>query len=441
MKSASVDNLRGLRVGRVKEFFAEGTHPKVKAKVMDGCSQLEALGAEVGEISIDSLPHSLAVYYIIAMAEASSNLSRYDGVRYGRSLEKGTADWNAAFARTRSEGFGEEVKRRILLGTLRPLGGILRGVLREGAEGEGAPRPGIREGVQEVRRPPRANDARAPPKGRREGHAARGLPHRHQHGRGKPHRLAGDQHPLRLRRRPPRRDAAHRPQVPGGRPPQGGQQLRERGGVQEPAASGGCERVQSESSLRVKIGLEVHCQLTALKTKLFCSCSSDYRASEPNEKVCPVCFGLPGTLPVLNAKAVEYATMIGLALNCEVANRSIFYRKNYFYPDLPKGFQISQYDKAGGVPIASSGFVEVEGKRVQDNEDPARGGPGQAHLRRDDRQVELQPRGLQQGGDRPRRDCHGAGHRRREGGQGLPGEAPLDHRVARRLRTASWTGR
>jgi aspartyl-tRNA(Asn)/glutamyl-tRNA(Gln) amidotransferase subunit B len=122
---------------------------------------------------------------------------------------------------------------------------------------------------------------------------------------------------------------------------------------------------EAEPGLRVKIGLEVHCQLTALKTKLFCSCSSDYRASEPNEKICPVCFGLPGTLPVLNAKAVEYATMIGLALNCTVANRSFFYRKNYFYPDLPKGFQISQYDKAGGVAIASGGFVEVGGKRVR----------------------------------------------------------------------------
>jgi len=123
--------------------------------------------------------------------------------------------------------------------------------------------------------------------------------------------------------------------------------------------------MQAEPSLKVKIGLEVHCQLTALKTKLFCSCSSDYRSSEPNEKVCPVCFGLPGTLPVLNAKAVEYAAMIALALDCKVAPRSLFYRKNYFYPDLPKGFQISQYDKAGGVAIASGGAVEVEGKRVR----------------------------------------------------------------------------
>ncbi len=132
-----------------------------------------------------------------------------------------------------------------------------------------------------------------------------------------------------------------------------------------------------QAEAKVRIGLEVHCQLTALRTKLFCACSSDYRSSEPNEKVCPVCFGLPGTLPVLNAKAVEYAAMIALALDCSVAGRSLFYRKNYFYPDLPKGFQISQYDKAGGVPLASSGHLEVEGKavritRIQLEEDPGK---------------------------------------------------------------------
>jgi aspartyl-tRNA(Asn)/glutamyl-tRNA(Gln) amidotransferase subunit A len=117
VKSARGDGLRGLKVGRIKEFFGEGAQAKVKETVMDGCARLEALGADVGELSVQSLPYSLAVYYIIAMAEASSNLSRYDGVRYGLSPEKGVADWNAAFARTRSEGFGEEVKRRILLGT------------------------------------------------------------------------------------------------------------------------------------------------------------------------------------------------------------------------------------------------------------------------------------------------------------------------------------
>jgi len=117
VRALSAGGIEGLKVGRVKEFFGEGAQPRVKEKVMEGCERLEALGAKAGETSIASLPYSLAVYYIIAMAEASSNLSRYDGVRYGLSLEKGSADWNTAFAKTRSEGFGEEVKRRIVLGT------------------------------------------------------------------------------------------------------------------------------------------------------------------------------------------------------------------------------------------------------------------------------------------------------------------------------------
>jgi aspartyl-tRNA(Asn)/glutamyl-tRNA(Gln) amidotransferase subunit A len=117
VKAAGADGLKGLKIGRIKEFFGEGAQPKVKERVMDGSEKLERLGAKTEETSIASLPYSLAVYYIIAMAEASSNLSRYDGVRFGLSSEKGTADWNTAFARTRSEGFGEEVKRRILLGT------------------------------------------------------------------------------------------------------------------------------------------------------------------------------------------------------------------------------------------------------------------------------------------------------------------------------------
>ncbi len=129
--------------------------------------------------------------------------------------------------------------------------------------------------------------------------------------------------------------------------------------------------------MSVKIGLEIHCQLTTLRTKLFCPCSSDYRDKEPNQLVCPVCFGVPGTLPVLNARAVEYAIRIGAALNCKTASETSFYRKNYFYPDLPKGFQISQYDKAGGMPIAYDGYVQLERKkvrvrRIQLEEDPGK---------------------------------------------------------------------
>jgi aspartyl-tRNA(Asn)/glutamyl-tRNA(Gln) amidotransferase subunit B len=102
------------------------------------------------------------------------------------------------------------------------------------------------------------------------------------------------------------------------------------------------------------IGLEVHCQL-ATRTKIFCGCATGFGAA-PNTNVCPVCLALPGALPVLNRQAVEFAIQAALALNCHVNPVSVFARKNYFYPDLPKGYQISQFDK----PLAEHGHVDIE---------------------------------------------------------------------------------
>jgi aspartyl-tRNA(Asn)/glutamyl-tRNA(Gln) amidotransferase subunit B len=126
-----------------------------------------------------------------------------------------------------------------------------------------------------------------------------------------------------------------------------------------------------------KIGLEIHCQLTNLESKLFCSCKANYREFTPNANICPICVGLPGSLPMLNQKAVEKATMVSMALNCKSPEKIAFFRKNYFYPDLPKNFQITQYDAYGPTSIGHDGKITVEGKeirirRIQIEEDPGR---------------------------------------------------------------------
>jgi aspartyl-tRNA(Asn)/glutamyl-tRNA(Gln) amidotransferase subunit B len=108
------------------------------------------------------------------------------------------------------------------------------------------------------------------------------------------------------------------------------------------------------------IGMEVHAQL-ATRSKMFCDCSADYLAAAPNSSVCEVCLGLPGVLPVINQRAVELVVKTGLALNCEVPAHTKFDRKNYFYPDLPKGYQISQYD----LPMCGRGRFEVDGRTVR----------------------------------------------------------------------------
>lgn len=129
------------------------------------------------------------------------------------------------------------------------------------------------------------------------------------------------------------------------------------------------------------IGLEVHVQLTGLRTKLFCGCSSDYRNKDPNSNVCPICLGQPGSLPKPNRQAVKFGVMTGLALGSEISRRTAFYRKNYFYVDMSKNFQISMYETGGMTTITKGGHLDInmgpKRKRVritrmQLEEDPAR---------------------------------------------------------------------
>jgi aspartyl-tRNA(Asn)/glutamyl-tRNA(Gln) amidotransferase subunit B len=122
------------------------------------------------------------------------------------------------------------------------------------------------------------------------------------------------------------------------------------------------------------IGLEIHTELTSLNTKMFCGCPVAF-GGEPNTRVCPVCLGLPGALPVPNARAIEATILAGLALECEIGRWSQFHRKNYFYPDMPKDYQISQYDK----PFCVGGHVDVE----MDGADPVRIGITRIHLEED----------------------------------------------------------
>ncbi|MHC4482881.1 MAG: Asp-tRNA(Asn)/Glu-tRNA(Gln) amidotransferase subunit GatB, partial [Planctomycetota bacterium] len=108
-----------------------------------------------------------------------------------------------------------------------------------------------------------------------------------------------------------------------------------------------------EMQYEVMVGLEIHVHL-ATKSKMFCGCALEYGAAG-NSRVCPVCLGLPGSLPVMNKKALEYAALVGLALNCQVAEFTKWDRKNYYYPDMPKNYQISQYD----LPLSKNGFIEI----------------------------------------------------------------------------------
>ena len=342
-----------------EELSGEGIEPGVLKTFHETLDRARDLGAEIVDITLPHAPHALAAYYLIAPAEASANLARYDGVRYG--LREPADDLLTMYTRTRSKGFGAEVKRRIMLGTYALSSGYYdayygkaQKVRTKIAEDFTAAwqvcdfmvsptSPGVAFELGAKTDDPWAmylNDYCTVP-----------IP------------LAGparDLDPQRARRRAADRLPDRRPGV-----------QREPHPRQRPRARAG-DRLRRLAGARMTdyepvIGLEIHVQLST-QTKMFCSCALSF-GEEPNTRTCPVCLGLPGPLPVLNARAVHFGLVMGLAFDCEIAPRSIFHRKNYFYPDNPKAYQISQYD----IPLCVGGQVgDVRLHRIHLEEDAAK---------------------------------------------------------------------
>ena len=344
------EDLKGVRVGVPRELNeAEGIEPGVKEAVDKTIELCRELGAEVGETSLPrSVDYGLACYYLVAPAEASSNLARYDGARYGLRVDG--ANVREMYEKTRDAGFGDEPKRRIMLGAYALSAGLLRRLLRPGAESPNGDRTGARRRLRAVRRAGQPDLAHGRVQARREGREpTRDVPLRRaddpvEHGR-----PAGALHSLRTLGRSAGRLPADRPAVLGEpalphRPrARAGDRLRLRPG-------------EAPMTWEPVIGLEIHIHLKT-RTKMFCRCEVAYSEAE-NTRTCPVCLAFPGSLPVPNAKAVEWTVKLGLALDCRIAERAIFHRKNYFYPDNPKAYQISQYDE----PLCLDGRLVVPGE-------------------------------------------------------------------------------
>src|SRR5262249_35234844 len=249
------------------------------------------------------------------------------------------------------------------VGDVRTFGRLLRRLLPKGAAGPLSHRARLPHSVRErCRSSVHADDADHGVSDRLEVGSVRDVFERCLHLAGELGRRAGDVAADRADRRPSRGGPTHRPAF------RGASHVRRRVRARAGAGRMSGERRRASAELQTArdgyemvVGLEVHVQLKTA-TKIFCRCSTDFGAP-PNANTCPVCLALPGALPVLNDHAVELAIRAALALGCEVQRTSIFARKNYFYPDLPKGYQISQFDR----PVATRGRVRIdEDSRVID---------------------------------------------------------------------------
>ncbi len=339
-----------MKIGVPAEYFIDGMDPEVEHAVREAIAALEKLGARTEPVSLPHTEYGLAAYYVIAPAEASSNLARYDGVKYGLRAP-GARDLIDMYSKTRAAGFGNEVKRRLMLGTYVLSAGYydayygqaqkVRTLVRRDFEQAFArvdmivapTTPGVAFKMGEKEDPLQMylNDIFTIPVN------LAGLP-----GRVDPGRLHPD--------RPADRAAAHRPGLRRGDAVPRGPRLPAGHHLAHPQAHAMSETPRYETV----IGLEVHAQLATV-TKMFCGCRATF-GEAPNTQTCPVCLGLPGSLPVINRRAIEFGTMTALALGCGVNGLNRFARKHYYYPDMPKNYQISQYEE----PLAEHGRLAVD---------------------------------------------------------------------------------
>ena len=332
------------------------------------------LGASVERVSLPHADYGLSAYYVLAPAEASSNLARYDGVRYG--LRREADDLLTMYTKTRHDGFGAEVKRRVLIGTYALSSGYydayygraqrVRTQIAEDFKAAFAARRLRRHPDEPGRRLRARGQDRRPA-----GHVPQRLLHRADAAGRDPR----DLDPLRAERgaarRLPARRAPPSARIASSTPPT-------RSSRRSASTTRRHATRRAMTDYEPVIGLEIHVQLST-RTKMFCGCELSF-GEPPNTHTCEVCLGLPGSLPVANAEAIHYGLLIGLALDCELAPRSIFHRKNYFYPDNAKDYQISQYDE----PLCRGGRLgDVRIHRVHLEEDAAKlvhaGASGRIH--------------------------------------------------------------
>ncbi len=375
----SAESLAGVRLGVPEELTGEGIEAGVLAAFNAGLRQAERLGAKIEQVRLPHAPHALSAYYVIAPAEASSNLARFDGVRYGLRVD--ADDLVGMYTQTRHDGFGAEVKRRIMLGTY-----VLSSGYYDAFYGRAQRvRTKIVEDFRSVFEHVDFVVTPTSPTVAFELGAKTGDPLSMYLNDfcTVPMSLAG----IPAISIPCGLSGAEQGLGPGGRGLPVGLQLAgpafsenallDAAYALEQAIGFDCDP-GARMTYEPVIGLEIHIQL-ATRTKMFCGCELSF-GDPPNTHTCPVCLGLPGALPVANARAIHFGLMIGMALGSKLAPRSIFHRKNYFYPDLPKGYQISQYDE----PLCLGGqLAEVRIHRVHLEDDAAKlvhvGSSGRIH--------------------------------------------------------------